>query len=157
MYFRPFNLFVIFISLCLVQSCRDDFNICTLGRDVKFNVGFYKKTGSIETINTAPNFSIFLLGGSTPIISQANTSAFSIPLNITVDSAKYVLTMDTSLPKDTITIIYSSKSEVISAECGTAVFNTISKITTTLNTIDSVKIISPEVNTLGLQNAKIYF
>jgi Family of unknown function (DUF6452) len=141
-----------------IFSCRDEYNICTLNKDVNLIGGFYQNIGGNEVTAVAPNLTIETLNGAGSIYSnQPNISTFSFPLSATVDSAKYIFTIANNLPKDTVTIVYSSKSESVSAECGTAIYNTITKLTSTRNTIDSVKIKSAIVNTLLLQNIKIYY
>jgi Family of unknown function (DUF6452) len=151
---------LLFCALIVLSifSCRDEYNICNLNKDVNLIGGFYQNIGGNEITAVAPNLTITTLNGTSSIYSsQPNISIFSFPLNASVDSAKYVFTIANNLPKDTLTIVYSSKSEVISAECGSAVYNTITKLTSTKNTIDSVKIVSANVNTLLLQNIKIYY
>ncbi len=158
-YMKNYLLTILFFFLffCLT-SCRDEYSICNLGKDVKFFAGFYQKIAGNEVTATAPNLTIALLNTSNPIYNnEANVTVFSLPLNGTVDSAKYVITIANNLPKDTLTIVYTSQSNIISAECGSAIYNNVTKLYSTYNTIDSVKIILPAVNTSLLQNAKIYF
>jgi hypothetical protein len=155
---KNFSLLFCALVILSIFSCRDEYNICTLNKDVNLIGGFYQNIGGNEITAVAPNLTIATLNATSTIYSnQTNISVFSFPLSATVDSAKYVFTIANNLPKDTLTIVYSSRSEVVSAECGTATYNNITKLTSTKNTIDSVKIVSANVNTLLLKNIKIYY
>jgi Family of unknown function (DUF6452) len=155
---KNFSLLFCALVILSIFSCRDEYSICTLNKDVNLIGGFYQNIGGNEITAVAPNLTIATLNATSTIYSnQTNISVFSFPLSATVDSAKYVFTIANNLPKDTLTIVYSSRSEVVSAECGTATYNNITKLTSTKNTIDSVKIVSANVNTLLLKNIKIYY
>ena len=152
----PIYLFI--ASILLLQSCRDDYNICNQPRDVKFVAGFYKKTGATEIASSAPNLNIATLNSNNSLYqNQVNTSNFSLSLNPVVDTSKFVIRVENSLQADTMSIIYTTRQVLISPECGIANFHSIIKVLSTLNTIDSVKIISTEVANIQSINAKVYF
>ncbi len=145
-------------SILLLQSCRDDYNICNLPRDVKFTAGFYKKTGATEIAISAPNLNIYTLNSSTFIYqNQNNVSAFLLPLNPVVDTSKFLIRVENTLQADTMSIIYTSRQVLLSPECGNVTYYSLLKILTTTNTIDSVKITNSEVLTGSNSNARIYF
>ncbi len=146
------------VSIFLLQSCRDDYNICTLPRDVKFSAGFYKKTGASEVAIVAPNLNIYTLNSSTYIYqNQNNASTFALPLNPVSDTSKFVIRVENTLQADTMSIIYTSRQVLLSPECGNVTYYSLVKILTTTNTIDSVKITNSEVLTVSNSNAKVYF
>ncbi len=155
-HFLPKYFFI--ITIFLLQSCRDDYNICNLPRDVKFTAGFYKKTGATEVAISAPNLNIYTLNSSTFIYqNQNNASTFALPLNPVVDTSKFVIRVENTLQADTLSIIYTSRQVLLSPECGSVAYYSLVKILTTTNTIDSVKITNSEVLTVSNSNAKIYF
>jgi hypothetical protein len=154
------TIFIAIISLSfLIASCKDDYSICNPVKDVKFIGGFYKRIAGVDVPTPAPNFSLSLLNNSSLIYTnQPNTIEFSMPLNELSDTSRYVLSLINGQPKDTLTIVYSSqKSTTDGNACGIVVYHNISQLYSTANTIDSVKIIQPLVNTSAVQNAKIYF
>ncbi len=146
-------------AVFLITSCRDDYSICNPTKDVRFIGGFYQRISGVDVPIQAPSLSIILLNAANPIYSnEPNLLEFSLPLNQQVDSAKYVLSLGNNQPLDTMTIVYSSQNAPADANaCGLYFVHTISKIYTTKNTIDSVKLIQPLINTSAMQNAKIYF
>jgi Family of unknown function (DUF6452) len=155
---KHFLLLNLLITTILLWSCRDDYNICNQPRDVKFVGGFYKKIGSSEVGVSLSNLTIFQLNTNTNIYNnQANISLFSLPLNPVLDTSKFVIRIENALQADTVSIIYTSKQVLLSAECGNVTNYSLSKILFTTNTIDSIKIINSEVTTGLNQNTKIYF
>jgi hypothetical protein len=157
---RNRHFFIAILSIVfLVASCRDDYSICNPTKDVRFIGGFYQRVSGVDVPTPAPSLTVFLLN-STDIIynNQPNLLEFALPLNQLADSLKYVLSLGNNQPIDTMTIVYSSQSGPADANaCGLFFVHTISKIYSTKNTIDSIKIIQPAVNTSSVQNAKIYF
>lgn len=154
------NIFIAIISFSfLIASCKDDYSICNPVKDVKFIGGFYQRSGGVDVTNPAPGFSLLLLNSTSLIYNnQANIIEFGMPLDELASTSKYVLSLGNGQPKDTLTIIYSSqKSTTDGNACGIVVYHNISQLYSTTNTIDSVKLIQPLVNTSTVQNAKIYF
>lgn len=149
---------VILSIVFYLVGCKDEYTLCNLSKEVRFTGGFYKKVGSNDAIAPAPKFTLLQLNSSLPLYNQQiNVETFSLPLSPVVDSAKYVLTVNSSLQADTVTIFYTSQGVNLSVECGSVNYNTITKVTTTINTLDSVKIIKALVNTEAGQNVKIYY
>ena len=141
-----------------LYSCKDEYTLCNLPKEVNFTAGFYQRVGTTDVSAPAPSLTIFLLNGTNPIYSQQqNAASFGIPLNPAVDSSRYVITVVNGAQSDTLTIVYTSQSSTLSAECGSVILNNITRLYSTAHTIDSVKITSSAVNTTPLQNAKIYY
>lgn len=153
------KLFLIFIfGIIILTSCKDEYTICDLSKDVRFIATFNQRVNGADVLLNAPSLNIILLTNNSSIYTQqANVSTFSFPLNSLVDSAKYSFKVANNLQADTVTIIYTSTGANLSLECGAVTYHNISKIKTTTNTIDSVKIINPVLNTDLQQNAKFYF
>jgi Family of unknown function (DUF6452) len=154
------NIFIIILSIVFfTSSCKDDYSICNPVKDVKFIGGFYQRIGGADVPYPAPSFSLSLLNSNNLIYNnQANTIEFGMPLDELASTSKYVLSMGNGLQKDTLTIVYSSqKSTTDGNACGIIVYHNISQLYSTTNTIDSVKLTQPLVNTNPVQNAKIYF
>ena len=141
-----------------LYSCKDEYTLCNLPKEVNFTAGFYKRVGTADVSSPAPSLTLFLLNGTSPIYSQQqNAASFGIPLNPAVDSSRYVITLANGAQSDTLTIVYTSQSSTLSAECGSVILNNITRLYSTAHTIDSVKITSSAVNTTPLQNAKISY
>lgn len=150
-------LFVTTSIFC--NSCKDEYNICNELKDVRFVASLYKNVGGVDVLNTATNFNLSILQGNVPIYTnEPNVSAFNMPLSVTLDSAKYIISFSNSLQKDTLTLIYTTQGATnISPNCPPLFFHNITRLYSTLNSVDSIKIINPILNTSLSQNAKIYF
>lgn len=146
------------LFLFILSSCKDEYTICTLAKEVNFTSAFYRHVGANDVAVSAPVLSVFALNAPTSIYNrQANASSFLLPLNPAADSARYVIIVDDNTTSDTLTVVYTSQSTILSPECGSVITNNISRLYSTTHTIDSVKIISNAVSTTSMQNARIYF
>lgn len=152
-------LLLIFIAcICILPSCKDEYTICNLPKDVRFIASFYQRNNGADVLTPAPNLNITQLGINAPLYTQqANVATFSTALNPQLDSVKYYIKIANALQPDTLTVVYKSIGANLSVECGAITYHNITKLYSTLNTIDSVKITNPLLNTDLLQNAKIYY
>ncbi len=153
------KLILIFIvGINFFTSCKDEYTLCDLSKDVRFIASFNQRINGTDVLMAAPNLSITQLSNNSALYTQqVNVSTFSFPLSPVADSAKYSFKLANNLQADTVTIIYTSTGTNLSLECGPVTYHNISKIKTTTNTLDSVKITNPVLNTDLLQNAKFYF
>ena len=149
---------ILIVGASFLTACKDEYTICNLSKDVRFIASFYQRNNGADVLTPAPNLNITLLPNNTSLYTQqANVATFSFPLNPLVDSAKYSFKLANNLQADTVTIVYTSTGANLSLECGAVTYHNITKITSTLNTIDSIKITNAVLNTNLLQNAKFYF
>lgn len=141
-----------------IYSCKDEYTICDLPKEVILKTGFYEKIPGGERQAIAPSFSLSLLGSRDFIYKNSpNVSRFNIPLSPLADSVKFMMSIAQSSPTDTITLVYSTQNVHLSAICGDVYVHTLTKVFTTINTLDSIKISIREVNTTSGENVKIYF
>ncbi len=148
-----------FFLLAFVASCQDQYNICEQNKFVEARAGFYQKNGGADVLTAPQLLSFGVLGSSTLLYNQATGfNTISIGLNPGLDSAKFYVKTAPTFPADTLTIFYSTQIINLSAECGSISVFQISNAKTTINTLDSVKVINPVVNTtLNIENLKVYF
>ena len=152
------SFLLLIICLSFLAACKDEYTICDLSKDVRFIGSFYQRNNGVDVLTPAPNLNIIQLSNNTALYTQqVNAATFSYPLNPQVDSAKYSFKLANNLQADTVTIVYTSIGTNLSLECGAVIYHNISRITSTLNTIDSIKITNPLLNTNLLLNAKIYY
>ena len=146
------------VLLSVICSCEDQYNICDQPKDVNLKAGLYQVLAGVETPAMVPSFSLSILGGSSLIYNQqVNLSKFSLSLNPDIDSSKYFIQLSNSLPVDTLTIMHTAQSILISPECGSVYIFSITGTRITHNSIDSVKVINPAVNTTSGENIKFYY
>lgn len=149
---------VIIATTLSLYSCKDEYTLCDLPKDVSFIGAFYRKVGSNDVSSPAPSLSIRALNtGPFLYTQQANVEKFGLSLSSLIDSTKFVITIAGNSVADTLTIGYTSQGENLSTECGSIITHKITKLTSTSNTIDSVKIQRAFINNEPLVNAKIYY
>jgi Family of unknown function (DUF6452) len=148
----------ILISVFFICSCQDQYSICELPKTVDCKAGFYQYNRGVETSVNASAFSLYIINSAGFFYNQQpNLSKFQFSLNPSVDSLKYFIKVGDILLADTLTLTYTSQNTLISPECGNVFIHTLLKINSTLNTIDSIKIINSNLNTTTGENLKIYF
>lgn len=102
------------------------------------------------------------LGRDSLLYDSISTSTLNLPLQKLDTISSFVLTttiqVDTNYVTtiDTIDFYHANTEEFISLECGCIVTNTIVGVMQTTHRIDSVVIVSPEVNLQSGNNIKIY-
>lgn len=102
------------------------------------------------------------LGRDSLLYDSTYTSTLSIPLKKLDTISSFVLTttiqVDTNyvITSDTIDFYHTNTEEFISIECGCIVKNSIVGVAQTTHRIDSIVVVSPEVNLQSKNNIKIY-
>ncbi len=153
-----YYLFYIATTILLFSSCQDQYTICEQNKLVQPNVRFYQKNGSLDVLTAPQQLTIGALGSGTFLYSQATgINTLDINLNPGLDSAKYYVKTDLLAPADTLTLFYSTQLVTLSAECGNLNYYRLSNAKTTLNTLDSVKIINAAITNISAENIKIYY
>lgn len=154
---RIFTFIFLFVAVVLFTSCHDTYSICDLNKTVTVKANLYTKVGGVESLASAPLFTLSVLNSPNKLYDQTpNVSTFGFILNPTTDSAKYIIKTSATLPLDTLTLFYTTQTVTLSQECGSINTHQITNVKTTLNTLDSVKIINPTVNNIFIDNLKIY-
>ncbi|MEJ7609764.1 MAG: DUF6452 family protein [Ferruginibacter sp.] len=154
----PREIIVITVISLFLVTCKDEYTICNLSRNVNFNAGFYQRLSGADVSVVVPGLTVYLLNNSSsPIFNnQQNARSFSLPLEPFKDSSRYVISITSGQP-DTLTIVYNTVSATLSEACGSVFHNNLIKVYSTANTLDSARIVNPAVTSAGLENARIYF
>ncbi len=140
------------------SSCQDKYDICDQEKTVNFRGVFYTKTLSGEAETPVQSLTISPINTSSTIYNQtANVSAFAFPLNPTVNAAQYVIKIDNSAIKDTISLIYTSATKTLSVECGDIITHSLASAATTIHNLDSVKISNSKIDNSIIANLKLYY
>lgn len=141
--------------LCI--SCKDEFTICDLPTAVRMKCAFYSSNAGTETEVAVPFLTVTKTTSPNPDYSAAMLSNFNLALNPIADSVQYQVSVKNSSTPDTITFVYTTQQINVSAVCGDVFINNLTRVSTTTNTIDSVKISNSAVNTTSGENVRIYF
>lgn len=155
----------ILLSLCLMACSSDDNCMQDLMFSMKAEVYRMVFDASIEQFvpeKYSLPISLCGLGKDSLIYDSQNTSSLNIPLQKLDTISSFVFTttiqVDTNYitTTDTIDFYHTNEQEFISLECGCIVTNSLVGVAQTTHRIDSVVIVSPEVNLRSENNIKIY-
>ncbi len=154
---KALKLFLPVVLGLFFYSCKDEYTICDLSKTVNFRAVFYKKSSGTESAYTVPSFSLKLLNYPDFLYKNLpNVNQFSLAFNPSSDSIRYAIGVSPNGITDTITINYTTQTVNLSAVCGDIQVNNITRVSTTKNLLDSIKIATPAVNTTEVENIKIY-
>ena len=154
------------LLLVALMSCSSDDN-CMQDLDFSMKAEIYRMVFDTSIEQFVPEkysipISLCGLGKDSLLYDSKTTSTLNIPLQKLDTISSFVLTttiqVDTNYVTtiDTIDFYHTNEQEFISLECGCIVKNNIIAISQTTNRIDSVVIVSPEVNLQSSNNIKIY-
>lgn len=154
------------LLLVALMSCSSDDN-CMQDLDFSMKAEIYRMVFDTSIEQFVPEkysipISLCGLGKDSLLYDSKTTSTLNIPLQKLDTISSFVLTttieIDTNLVTlaDTISFYHTNKQEFISLECGCIVKNNLIAISQTTNRIDSVVIVSSEVNLQSGNNIKIY-
>jgi hypothetical protein len=146
----------ILFSICFV-GCTDSFDICNSPIEIRCKGNFYNIIGATETPGLIGTLTVNATGNTGFVVNDQNTSIFNLPFTPNADSTKYFFDFGVGLPKDTVTIKYSTSVVSTSAECGTVYSFSIANVKTSTNYLDSIKVVNPSVNSTQANNLKVYF
>jgi len=156
-------LFLFVSALCILgwEACTQDRQPCLTPKIASLNIKSVRITSRIDTtpIDTALPAAFFVAmtaKGDKGVIYPPQ-SAFTISLSSVTDSCQWAVTADTAAGNkyDTLTFYYKRQLQFISNACGFAYFYDLSKVNTTHNFIDSLRVtntsVTNNVNTNHLQ------
>ena len=159
------GLVYILLLLCLVACSSGDGCMQELKISMKAEVYRMVFDSSIEQF-VPEKYSLPItmhgVGRDSLLYDAKSTSTLNFPLQKldTISSFVFTTTINvdtnTVVQTDTIDIYHTNTEEFISLECGCVVSNTIVGIAQTTNRIDSIVVVSPEVNLQSGNNIKIY-
>lgn len=139
-------------------SCHDTYTLCEQSRVVSINGRFLKYNPLVPPTAFPPSIlSVTGIVGNPLLTNVASPSIFSLSLTPGSDSAKFVLLLNGNLPKDTITCFYTTQLTTISANCGSVNTYNLTSVKSTHNTIDSVAIVDPVVDTRLANNLQYFY
>ncbi len=161
-------LYTIITGSIFLFSCAND-EECRMDRYVEMHAGFYTITlntsTNVETETTltlTDSLSIRGIGvDSFLYYNAAIKEPLNLPLNKLTDLSEFVFSFKDTLNNivsDTVSIYYENHEQYLSFECGCINTFTIDSIMsgTTNHYIDSIVINFKEVNTVNVENIKIY-
>jgi hypothetical protein len=148
-------LLIIFLFLA---GCKDEYSICNESRNVLLQANLFTVNSGVEQSFAASSFSLSVINNPQPIYKNiTGLTSFLLPLTPGLDSTVYqIITSSTATP-DTLSIFYSTNNVQLSAPCGTINMFRILRVSSTHNSIDSIRVKNAEVSNLQKENIKIYY
>lgn len=155
----------IFILIGLISCSSDESCMQELNFSMKAEIYRMVFDASIEQFvpeKYAVPISLNGLGRDSLLYDSIYTSTLNIPLKKLDTISSFVLTttiqVDTNyvIATDTIDFYHTNVEEFISLECGCIVTNSIVGVVQTTHSIDSIVVVSPEVNLQSENNIRIY-
>lgn len=142
---KGFGVWVALLSV-LMGACNPA-DTCLTPQTVALRVGF--STAGADTV--LPNANLGLeKGGFWYVIPLKGQSGFALPLPQVQDSIRLLIQPDSSLQSpealDTIDLHYTRELHFISTACGYETFFTLTGLSFTRNTLDTVELLQPKVN-----------
>jgi hypothetical protein len=157
---RLYNQLSIITALCalVLCACEDNYTICNQSKQVNYRAGFYTKNGAVD-VPTAPAALTLTFPGTSNFIysQQPNIPFLLLGLNPAADSIQYLIRVGNTLPADTITFFYTNGNQDLGSECGVITVHNFTRVRTTTNTLDSIRIVAPVVNNTEQENLRIYY
>jgi hypothetical protein len=142
------TLFLLGLALsCTPQACQDE----TLSL---LKATFYKTSSGI--VSTPDSVTLYGMGRDTAkIYSKAtNTQIIKIPLDAASDTSRFILKINTVV--DTVTVVYTSYTHLVSKECGFTFYHVLDTIYGTTAGINFIKF-NKNVTTLNEENIRIFY
>lgn len=150
----------------ILMGCSSS-DLCMQEMKVRLKVEFKEMkydTSSEQFKEQTRNVNVIVNGDGIDslLYDSVNISTMELPLRMNGDMSVFVVRQlcesenDTSYIADTLWVKHENSVEFVSVECGSVVVNKIEDVQWTVNKIDSVSVLDPNVNRMGKSNLKIF-
>lgn len=142
-------------GLCLLTACGGD--DCVINNTVRVKAGFYLADGNAcQLLDTLTVSVVRPQGDSVVLNRQVSATGFTLPLGFSAECDTFVL-QTTHFGNDSLFIHHDNHPRLLSLDCGTTVFHTITHADCTHRFLQSVSVTKPEINYDALENLQIVF
>ena len=150
---------VILLILLGVTACSSE--DCPINNTVRGKMAFYNSLGDAVSINAILSVSVTRPQGDSVILNQKTFAAdLTFPLSYTNETDTIIYCYDFNgnlIVYDTLYISHTNTPTLVSIDCGTAMFHTITAVSSTHTLIDTLIIKSPEVNYDERENIQVIY
>lgn len=134
---------------------------CPINNTVMGKMAFYNEYDDAVSVNCMLSVSVVRpQGDSTVLNMKTNASDFIFPLSYTHERDTFIFRYDFNgvrIMYDTLYISHTNTPTLVSIDCGTAVFHSISAASSTHTLIDTLIIKSPEVDYDERENIQVIY
>ena len=154
--YRLLSTFLIIIGMA---SCSGE--DCPINNTVMGKMTFYNQHGDAVSINAILSVSAVRPQGDSVILNQKTlASEVNIPLSYKHETDTFVFCYDfngTTILYDSLYISHTNTPTLVSIDCGTAMFHSITSVSSTHHLIDTLILKSPEVNYDERENIQVIY
>ena len=154
---------IVIAAVTALAACTQERQPCLQPRTAQLRAGAYRfaDTGTAILDTSLPNPLLEPLGAQQGVVfyyGGPNTKLL-LHLDQTADSTRYVIQPDSANSLvDTLTIYHDRQTVFLSQACGYTIYYTIGRVAWTRNSLDSVFITNPEVNSnANVENLRLRY
>lgn len=147
---------VLLFMLAGMVSCSGE--DCPINNTVVGKMHFYNQLDDAVAINGTLSVNVVRPQGDSVILNQLyNASTISFPLSYTQLTDTLIFDYNRGAAYDTLYISHTNTPTLVSIECGTAMFHTITAAHSTHHVIDTLIIKSPKVDYDERENIQVIY
>ena len=154
-------LYPIAILLIIIGHTACSGEDCPINNTVMGKMAFYNSFGDAGSINCTLSVSVVRPQGDSVILNKKkNASDITFPLSYAHERDTFIFCYDFSgslMVYDTLYIAHTNEPTLVSIDCGTAMFHTITSVSSTHTLIDTLLIKSPEVDYDERENIQVIY
>ena len=149
---------ILLIILGMTACSSED---CPINNTVQGKMVFYNSLGDAVSTNAMLSMTVVRPQGDSVILNKKmNATDVVFPLSYTNETDTFIYCYDlngTLVTYDTLYISHTNTPTLVSVDCGTAMFHTITAVSSTHTLIDTLIIKSPEVNYDERENIQVIY
>lgn len=150
---RPLILLLVVIGMSACSS--ED---CPINNIVAGKMAFYNHLGDPVAISGTLSVSVVRPQGDSVVLNlMSNTSELAFPLSYTHETDTLIFNYNGGIAYDSIFISHTNIPTLVSVDCGTAMFHTITAASSTHHVIDTLIIKSSDVNYDEHENIQVIY
>ena len=160
MHHRQHLVFHVVIFLCalvgLTTGCSGE--DCPINNVVAGKMRFYNHLGDAASINGTLSISVVRPQGDSIVLNQLyNASEVNFPLSYTHHTDTLIFDYNNGAVYDTLYVGHTNTPTLVSVACGTAMFHSITSVSSTHHIIDTLIVKSTEVNYDERENIQVIY
>ena len=154
---RPIiSKFILLVMLACMAGCSGE--DCPINNTVAGKMQFYNQLGDAVAINGTLSVNVVRPQGDSVVLNQLyNASEISFPMSYTHLTDTLIFDYNRGAAYDTLYISHTNTPTLVSIDCGTAMFHTITAAHSTHHVIDTLIIQSAKVDYDERENIQVIY
>ena len=147
---------VMLLAMVGVVACSSE--DCPINNTVMGKMAFYNEYGDAVSVNCMLSVSVVRPQGDSVVLNQLyNAAQISFPLSYTQQTDTLIFDYNRGAAYDTLYVSHTNIPTLVSIDCGTAMFHTITAAHSTHHVIDTLIIKSPKVDYDERENIQVIY